>query len=326
MYLRRHQWFMFITLIAGAPLLGLFALGFGSSDISIADLIHSVFEEQAASLNSTILHLRIPRVLGAFAVGGSLALAGALMQVLVRNPLADPYVLGVSGGASLATLISILAGVSGTLMHGAAFAGALTAMLLVFVIAHGPEAWSPVRLLLSGVMLATAWTAAISLTLTIAPEAQLRGMLFWLMGDLSYVESTRWLWIVLGLGASFALFFARELNLIGQGPLQAAALGVDIQRTQRVIYVGASLLAAASVTTAGALGFVGLAAPHIARLAFGADHRFMLIASVFVGGNLVVIADTLARTLIAPAQIPVGVITALIGIPIFLHLLRRGRV
>jgi iron complex transport system permease protein len=308
-----------------APLLVIVSLGIGSVGVNIADLFVTETLDEARSLTLSVLQLRVPRVLGAFAVGGCLGLAGALMQVLVRNPLADPYILGVSGGAALATLLALLLGISGATLHGAAFTGALGAMLLVFVVAHGRGAWSPTRLLLSGVVLATAWSASISLILSIAPEAQLRGMLFWLMGDLSFVETTRWLWVALCVGTVVALVHARELNLVGQGELHAAALGVSIRRTRLVIYFCASLLAAFSVTTAGSIGFVGLAAPHIARLALGSDHRVMLIGSVFVGGNLVVVADTVARTALAPTQIPVGVITALVGIPIFLHLLRSSR-
>jgi iron complex transport system permease protein len=321
----RNQATYLVVSIALAPVLAAVALSVGSTGAGIADLFAVASTDEAQSLRRAVLELRVPRVLGAFAVGGCLGLAGALMQVLVRNPLADPYILGVSGGAALATLLALLIGVSGMALHGAAFAGALGAMVLVFVVAHGRDAWSPVRLLLSGVVLATAWTASISLILSIAPEAQLRGMLFWLMGDLSFVETTRWTWVALCVGSGVALFHARELNLLGQGDLHAAALGATLGRTRMLIYVCASLLAAFAVTTAGSIGFVGLAAPHIARLALGSDHRVMLIGSVFVGGNLLVVADTVARTAAAPTQIPVGVITALVGIPIFLHLLRSNR-
>ncbi len=310
------------VLIALAPLTIFFALGVGSVGLSIDNLFADSGSQPGASLNAAILHLRIPRVLGGFAVGGCLGLAGAMMQVLVRNPLADPYILGVSGGAALATLGALLLGITGIALHGAAFAGALAAMLLVLFAARGRGGWSPTQLLLAGVILATAWSASISLILSIAPEAQLRGMLFWLMGDLSFVESTRWLWLALCVGTIIGLAFSRQLNLFAHGELHAAALGVEVKRTRLVVYVCASLLAAVSVTTAGSIGFVGLAAPHIARLALGTDHRVMLVGSVFVGGHLLVIADTIARTAAAPIQIPVGVITALVGIPIFLHLLR----
>lgn len=313
------------AMIVTAPVIIFVALGVGSVGIPLGDLFASSSTDAAAALHASILQLRVPRVLGAFAVGGCLGLAGALMQVLVRNPLADPYVLGISGGAALATLGALLLGITGISLHGAAFIGALGAMFLVFVAARGHGAWSPTQLLLAGVILATAWSALISLILSVAPDAQLRGMLFWLMGDLSFVESARWPWIALCVGTAAGVMYSRDLNLIAHGDLHAAALGVDIKRTRVLIYVCASLLAAVAVTTAGSIGFVGLAAPHIARLALGSDHRVVLIGSVFIGGNLLVVADALARTVAAPIQIPVGVITALVGIPIFLHLLRTSR-
>ena len=311
-----------LTIITPALLLA--CLLTGAVPVTLMELVPALWQAPVDHSFNPIIELRLPRVLGAFAIGGCLALAGALMQVLVRNPLADPYILGVSGGAACAALLGLWIGISGLLLRGIAFGGALCAMLLVFAVAHGRGAWSPVRLLLTGVVLATGWGALISLILTLAPQTHLRGMLFWLMGDFSYLESARLEWAALAFGLALALLHARDLNVLAHGDLQAAALGVRTERLRVVIYLLTSLLAALAVTAVGSIGFVGLVAPHLARMLTGHDHRYLLIAAVLIGGNLLIIADTLARSIVAPVQLPAGVITALLGIPLFLFLLRRN--
>lgn len=272
---------------------------------------------------AVILELRLPRLLAAFAVGGLLAVAGALLQVLLRNPLADPYVLGISGGAAVAALLTMLAGLGGWWVSGSALLGALGSMLLVFGLAHGGGSWTPTRLLLTGVVVAALWGALISFLLAVAPEHNLRGMLFWLMGDLSHGGEWRAPLALLAIGLLLLLPFARELNLLARGEITAGSLGVHVGRLRLVVYFAASLLTAAAVTTAGSVGFVGLVVPHMLRLIAGSDHRLLLPASTLLGGSLVMLADTLARSLIAPQQLPVGVLTALIGAPLFLYLLHR---
>jgi iron complex transport system permease protein len=270
-----------------------------------------------------VLQLRLPRALAGFACGGLLALAGALMQVLLRNPLADPYVLGISGGAGVGAMFALLLGLPLIAVDGLAFAGAFAAMLLVFSLAHGDGSWTQTRLLLTGVIVAAGCGALVALMLSIAEEHRLRGMLFWLMGDLG--QGTPW-WpamLALVIALVVALPFARELNLLARGLLQAQALGVAVDRLRYAIYLLASLATAISVTTAGSIGFVGLVVPHLIRLAIGNDQRLLLPASALAGGALLVLADTLARTVIAPQQLPVGVLTALIGVPLFLFLLSR---
>jgi iron complex transport system permease protein len=270
-----------------------------------------------------VLQLRLPRALAGFACGGLLALAGALMQVLLRNPLADPYVLGISGGAGVGAMFALLLGLPLLAVDGLAFAGALAAMLLVFGLAHGDGSWTQTRLLLTGVIVAAGCGALVALMLSVAEEHRLRGMLFWLMGDLG--QGTPWWPAMLALGVALvvALPYARELNLLARGLLQAQALGVSVGRLRYAIYLLASLATAISVTTAGSIGFVGLVVPHLIRLAVGNDQRLLLPASALAGGALLVLADTLARTVIAPQQLPVGVLTALIGVPLFLFLLSR---
>ncbi|MBM6549818.1 FecCD family ABC transporter permease [Marinomonas ostreistagni] len=289
--------------------------------------VWQALQGQGSILNQTVvMELRLPRVLSAFATGGLLALAGALMQILLRNPLADPYVLGISGGASVAALAAILLGLTGLLMSGMAFIGAALSTLLVFGLAGQLSHNSTLRLLLTGVVIAAGWGALITLILALAPPDKLPGMLYWLMGDLAYAH-TPWLaWLVLVPVTVLLVPLGRSLNLLARGPMQAAALGVNVKGLERLVFIVASLLTAVAVTTAGSVGFVGLVVPHMLRLVLGNDQRLILPASALAGGCLVTLADTLARTVIAPEQLPVGVITALLGVPTFLYLLQRGRV
>ena len=298
------------------------ALMVGSFKVTPADVLAALLGQEGGA-GDIVLQLRLPRAIAGFACGGLLALAGALMQVLLRNPLADPYVLGISGGAGVGAMFAMLIGLPALGIDGLAFVGALGAMFLVFGLAHGDGSWTQTRLLLTGVIVAAGCGALVALMLSIAPETKLRGMLFWLMGDLG--QSAQW-WpplIALGVALVLAMPFARELNLLARGMLQAQALGVAVNRLRYAIFLLASLATAASVTTAGSIGFVGLIVPHLVRLATGNDQRLLLPASVLAGGSLLVLADTLARTLIAPQQLPVGVLTALIGVPVFLFLLSR---
>ena len=309
-----------LSLLAGLSI-GL-ALSVGSLRIPLPDVLAALAGREVQGID-VVLELRLPRALAGFACGGLLALAGALMQVLLRNPLADPYVLGISGGAGVGAMFAILLGLPVLGIDGLAFLGALSAMFIVFGLAHGDGSWTQTRLLLTGVIVAAGCGALVALMLAIAPEHKLRGMLFWLMGDLG--QSGQW-WpplLALGVALLLAMPFARELNLLARGLMQAQALGVAVNRLRYAIYLLASLATAASVTTAGSIGFVGLVVPHLVRLATGNDQRLLLPASVLAGGSLLVLADTLARTLIAPQQLPVGVLTALIGVPVFLFLLSR---
>ncbi|WP_189466476.1 FecCD family ABC transporter permease [Litchfieldella qijiaojingensis] len=312
-----------LVMVALASLL--LAVGMGSVTIS-PQALWAVLTGQGDPLHRTLIfELRLPRALAAFGTGGLLAVAGALMQVLLRNPLADPYVLGVSGGAAVAALAAMLAGLGGVAVSGSAFVGALASTLLVFGLAHGTGSWTPTRLLLTGVVVAAGWGAMITFMLSVGPTEKLPGMLYWLMGDLAY---SRGPWPALGLLVIIWLALvplARSLNVLARGPLQAAALGVAVQPLEGAVYVMASLLTAVAVTTAGSIGFVGLVVPHMLRLVLGNDQRVILPASILAGGTLLTLADTLARILIAPEQLPVGVITALLGVPTFLYLLYRSR-
>jgi iron complex transport system permease protein len=282
----------------------------------------------AALVGDIVRTLRLPRALAGFACGALLALAGALLQVLLRNPLAEPYVLGVSGGSAAFALVAMTAGGAWWLVDASAFAGALASTLLVLGLARR-ELWrgelrdaSP-RLLLTGVVIAAGWGALVTLLLSLAPDSNLRGMLFWLTGDLNGVAPPWFALAALLLAACAALPVAPQLNVLLRGDAAAHALGVPVARLRVRIYVIASLAAAAAVTTAGTIGFVGLVVPHALRLAFGNDQRMLLPAAMLAGGGGVMAADLVARTAIAPAQLPVGVMTALIGVPVFLWMLLR---
>ena len=328
----RRALLIWLFLVACALATFALALAIGSSRVAMLDLLQVLFSSHDNLASEIILKLRLPRALAAFATGGLLALAGALMQILLRNPLADPYVLGLSGGAAVGALGAMLAGLGALAINLGATVGALAAILLVFALARrdfarqqmfGALDASP-RLLLTGVVLAAGWGAIIIVMLTMAPEAKLRGMLFWLMGDLNGAES--WLPALLVLAATLAVIYpaARDLNVLLRGEALAHSLGVRVTRLRRVVYLVASVATALAVTTAGTIGFVGLVVPHALRLALGNDQRVLLPACALAGGTLLLLADTVARTVIAPQQLPVGVITALVGVPSFMFLLMRN--
>lgn len=316
---------LFVGLLLLVAIAFLFALASGSAEISIAEMLSALQGNAPSQVQALVTDLRWPRALTAFAVGGLLAVAGVLMQVLLRNPLAEPYILGTSGGAAVAALLAMMLGMGSTVVDLSAFGGAMAATLLVFSIAHGTGSWTPTRLLLTGVVLAAGFSAATTLLLALSPDQNLRGMLFWLMGDLSFAfEPARCLWL-LGILVVAGTLSARHLNVLSRGELQAAIVGLPVRGFRYLIFAAAALATALSVTTVGVIGFIGLVVPHLVRLVAGSDHRIVLPASALAGGALLVVADTLARTVMAPRQLPVGALTAAIGVPLFLILMSRVR-
>jgi iron complex transport system permease protein len=312
-----------LALVAAAALL--VALASGSVPVGAREVLEALGGGAASEGGGVVRDLRMPRALAAFAVGALLSLAGALMQVLLRNPLADPYVLGLSGGAAVGALGTTIAGMA-ALAGPAAFAGALVSTLVVFTLARTDAerfAWAPTRLLLTGVVVAAGWGALVALLLAIAPAAQTKGLVHWLLGDLAGAAAPGAPLAVLGFTLAVALAMARDLNALARGPGEASALGVDVPRTGLALHALAALATAAAVTTAGSIGFVGLVVPHAMRLVLGNDQRLLLPAAAIAGGALLVIADTAARTIVAPMELPVGVLTALLGVPAFLFLLRQ---
>lgn len=316
-------------LFAGLAALSTAALGFalfsGSADISAQQTWAALAGRAPSEIQSVIVELRLPRALTAFAIGGLLAVAGVLMQVLLRNPLAEPYILGCSGGAAVAALVAMMIGLGAALVDLSAFAGAMAATVLVFSIAQGSGSWTPARLLLTGVVLAAGFSAATTLLLALSPDKNLRGMLFWLMGDLSFAHDPWRNLGLLGVITIAGIVFARHLNVLARGDLQAAIVGLPVSGFRFIIFAVTSLATAVSVTTVGVIGFIGLVVPHLIRLIIGSNHRIVVPASALAGGILLVVADTLARTVLAPRQLPVGALTATLGVPLFLVLMSRSR-
>ncbi len=279
----------------------------------------------ATEHGEVIWRLRLPRIAAAWSVGALLSLSGCLMQVLLRNPLADPYILGVSGGAAFAALLGISLGVAAAFIPLLALLGSLVSILLVFGLARGEGPWSSTRLLLTGVVTASGWAALISLVLALGSDSSLRGMLYWLIGDLGYASAPAWSFAVLIAAFGLCLALARSLNVLAIGESTARLLGESTERLLWLVYLLASLLTATAVSIAGNIGFVGLIVPHLVRLLVGSDHRRLLPAATLFGGLFLLVADTLARTVLAPRQLPVGVLTALLGVPLFLLLLNRAK-
>jgi iron complex transport system permease protein len=310
--------------LAGVALLVL-SLATGSLPLSVRELVAALASGEPSLARDVVLDLRLPRALSAFAVGGLLAVAGAMLQVLLRNPLADPYVLGVSGGASVFALLAIMIGLPAAGIDASAALGAFAACLLVFAIAQGAGGWTPTRLLLTGVVVAAGAGSVVSLLLALSDDTGLRGMVFWLLGDLSRTRRWTWLVVLLAVAAVGGAALGRHLNVLARGVTQAASVGMDVRRFQVLLFLASSVLTGAAVSAAGAIGFVGLITPHVARLVLGSDNRLVLPASALLGGILLMAADLASRVLIAPRQLPVGALTALVGVPLFLALMSRQR-
>ncbi len=285
-----------------------------------------------------VWRIRVPRVLAGFGAGAALALAGALMQSLTRNALADPYVLGVAGGASVGALASmLLAGAGGVVLGewgialGAAVGAAAASSLLFGLMwrrlgAPAAVAEASAALLLVGVMIGSGCSALVSLILTLADEGQLRGMVFWLLGDLNGATNWQVVWLALAVALVLVWPTARQLDWLARGDAWAATLGVPVARRRRSVLLAAALAAGAAVATAGAIGFVGLVVPHVLRRLGLRAAPLLLPASALGGGAFVVAVDALARTVAAPLQLPVGVLAAAVGVPTFIAmLLKPGR-
>ena len=311
------------ALLLTSALALMFALLTGSADITIQQAWQALTGEAPATVRMLVMDLRLPRALTAFAVGGLLAVSGVFMQVLLRNPLAEPYILGTSGGAAVAALLAMLFGIGAAGIDAAAFGGALGAALMVFVVARSSGSWTPTRLLLTGVVLAAGFSAVTTLLLALSPDQQLRGMLFWLMGDLSFAYTPGKAFGLLILIVIGGALFARHLDVLARGELQAAILGLPVAAVRLALFAVTALAVAVSVTSVGVIGFVGLVVPHLIRLAAGSGHRMLVPASALAGGSLLVVADTLARSVLAPRQLPVGALTAMLGVPLFLLLIRH---
>lgn len=274
-----------------------------------------------------LFQIRLPRILLAAAVGGSLATAGASYQALLRNPLAEPYLLGISNGAAVGTMVALVFfGANEWSRPVLAFAGSLLATLAVYRLARGRTGATPERLILAGVIVTTFLSSVIVFVTTLMDATRIRSFTFWLLGDLSGTSRTLLpVTISIAVAGAVALtLHARSLNLLMLGERDAFDLGVEVGRVRIVVFVVASLLVGSSVAASGSVGYVGLVVPHLARLSLGSDNRISIPAAALGGALFVIVADTVARTIIAPRELPVGAITALIGAPLFIYLLKRA--
>ncbi len=319
-----------VALKLGAVPVSLYGLGL--------DLLHVLLRktsEVSSNYGMIVLDIRLPRILLSIVVGASLAVAGTAFQALLRNPLADPYVLGASSGASLGAIATLIVepylalplALAALVTPVGAFLGAAATIAVVYFLGRREGQIDSSTLLLAGIVSASFLSAIIMFLIsTLASRGDLRGMLFWLMGDLSVSlqPSLRW---VLGIGflvATGVIYTtATDLNLMLNGEKEAMHLGVDVRRVRIVVYLAASILTGLAVSVSGSIGYVGLLVPHVMRIIFGSDHRILIPTSAFGGAIAVVIADTLARTVVAPSELPVGAMTALAGAPLFIYLLRR---
>ncbi|HBC55648.1 MAG TPA: ABC transporter permease [Gammaproteobacteria bacterium] len=315
----------FLLLTIGTPLILLLCLSLGDEWVSIGNWYKLLLGNGDTLQREIILKLRLPRLLNALGVGALLALSGTLMQVLLRNPLADPYVLGVSGGATIGSLMAFLLGFSGLWFHLSTTIGAIVSISILFLLASQSAVYSTERLLLTGIVLAAGWSALTSFVLVLAPAAYTKGMLYWLMGDLSYGTSGVYVILIAMAALILCLPYLKVLNLLVSGDLTASALGVSVKSIRVQLYFFTSILTAIAVIIAGPIGFIGLVVPHMTRLIVGGNHQYLVPTAMWFGALYLGLADSIARSLLSPQQLPSGVITALLGIPIFLLLLIRSQ-
>jgi len=315
-------WRRFGVLLILAAAIAIASLVIGGSGISARSALVALAGGGDETARTIMMEVRLPRLLAGLGVGSLLALAGVLLQALFRNPLADPFVLGVSGGAAVAALLAMIVGAAAALVQSAAVVGAMGAVAIVYLLAKGGG--TP-RLLLTGVVLASACGAFVSVMLAVADTSQVRGMVFWLAGDLGWALNP-WASAIAALVAlALAFSVARPLNVLAAGELRARSVGLNVDAWRMLVFLACAALTAIAVVSAGTVGFVGLITPHTVRLAFRtSDHRIVAPASALLGGALLAAADLVARTIASPRQLPVGAVMALVGAPLFIALLRRG--
>lgn len=314
---------MLMVVLVGAALVG-------SQRLPLVSTLCALTGQADCGLSSEqraiLFDIRLPRILLAGAVGICLSTAGAGYQALLRNPLAEPYLLGVSNGAAVGTMVALVFfGTHEWSRPVMAFAGALAATFVVYRLARGRAGATPERLILAGVIVTTFLSSGIVFITTLMDATRIRSFTFWLLGDLSGTTSSLLAitFLAAGIGVVVLALNARSLNLMMLGERDAFDLGVEVGRVRITVFVAASLLVGASVASSGSVGYVGLVVPHLVRLSFGSDNRIVIAASALAGAAFVILADTVARTIIAPRELPVGAITALIGAPLFVYLLKR---
>ena len=324
-----------ITLCVLAILLfivGVFSIAIGSEQVSFSTVVRVISAKIAGRVADVsvehrliISEIRLPRVLMAIVVGSALAVAGSAYQALLRNPLADPGILGISSGAALGAITATIFAESLPISRPvSAFVGAVLTIAVVYALGQGRRGSGTERLILAGVITNASLSSIVIFLVTSASGARQRNVLSWLIGDLSGESRLLFpvaLFVLIGIGAVY--LNARSLNLLMIGEEEALALGVETSRVKIAVYLAASLLTGAAVAVSGAIGFVGLIIPHSVRLVGGSDNRLVIPASALVGGAFLMMADTIARTVVAPRELNIGVITSLVGAPVFVYLLRR---
>jgi len=322
-----------ITVCAGLLVLlvavAVVALSIGSVSIPLSHVLGAFTGSDTVTdtERTIILSIRLPRVLLAIVVGAGLSIAGAVLQALLRNPLAEPYILGISSGGTIGAIVAIglSVGAAAFVTPLASFIGSASVMVLVYAIAHRRGQLDTQALLLGGVMIGAFFNAAVLLIIAVFNQ-ELRNAFLWLMGNLSTAnpESLAVVTPLLLVASALLIIQSRRYNLIATGDEAAIQLGVDVVRTKRLSYLLASLITGLAVSVSGVIGFVGLIIPHICRMLFGPDHRLLLPASFLAGASFLLLTDLLARTILAPTEIPVGAVTAAIGAPLFVYLLRKS--
>ncbi|MBI4534945.1 MAG: iron ABC transporter permease [Ignavibacteriae bacterium] len=301
-------------------------LSIGSVSIPFSSILASLAGDASVSETerTIVLAIRLPRVLLAILVGAGLSVAGVVFQALLRNPLAEPYILGISSGGTVGAILAISLGAASVATPMASFIGAAAVMFLVYSIAHRRGHLDTNTLLLAGVMIGAFFNAAVLLMIAVFNQ-ELRNAFLWLMGNLSMasIDSIAVVAPFILLASIALMFLSRSYNLIATGDETAMQLGVEVAKIKRASYILASLITGLAVSVSGVIGFVGLIIPHMCRMVFGPDHRLLIPASFLIGASFLILADVLSRTLIAPTEIPVGAVTAAIGAPLFVYLLKR---
>ncbi len=311
--------------VAATILVGIISISLGSLNISYSEIIKTLSgNSNNEKFNQVIFQIRLPRVLIAMFVGGGLAITGSVFQAILMNPLAEPYILGISSGGTFGAVVSILIGTSILGTQFLAFTGALLVMFLVFYLGRKFGDINPNVLLLSGVMIGAFFSAAI-LLLIIFLNNSLRTAVYWMIGSLSFAKPNALLFIIIlvSLSSIYLSINSNKYNILALGDETAKSLGINSSREKTIAYFVSSIMIGSIVSVSGIIGFVGLTIPHLCRLIWGVDNRLIIPISFFVGAIYLTIADTISRTIISPSELPVGAITALIGAPLFIYLLRQ---
>jgi len=326
-------WIIWALVLSGIVLgVAIFSLSVGAAGIPVKKIFYLIFKGRGTTEYSILFDIRLPRIILGLAIGAALSLTGVILQGMFRNPLVEPYTLGISGGAALGVCLNIVLRLHRTFgiltLPVFGFAGAIAVILIVYSLSIRKGILKIQGLLLCGVMISFICSSLIMLIMAVSHTEDLHGIVFWIMGSLEepswFLIKTALLVAILGLIVSY--LFCIDLNALGLGEEEALHLGINIERTKRVLFIIASLLTGFSVSVAGIIGFVGLVIPHFVRMFVGWDHRILLIASFLAGGAFLIFCDTVARTIISPLELPVGVITGIVGGSLFVYALSKRNI